>query len=429
MHRFALVTVNRATEMTHVLPFKTAKRLRLSCLNSLITISRAALLLMVVATVGERAAAGENARETPNSLNEDDVAGAVIWITAEREESETIGPLALQPNGLLGGADMLAPKMSHVPLPGFSSDVRDSSWRVTSRDLIIEWTTHVSQPLPSGNIIVTIKNKLTLNRQDNTDFWVGTVELSLSSNTGQKHEETVPCKAVVSDTAFLERAGEESMKGGVHALQKAKLLDAEYQAQADEMVAHIVRERANLDQVAVTEQVKRVEAAERDARATAAAGVDSREQLGEATRKFEALEKEKSKLTYLKNVASKNNELAELAEAKRKKSWDIFKLAEKRGEQIGKTVGLLGPIGELFEGDRRRQALKAEGKYLSIWVNMFETLGAVAGGTVTSLGNIGGGLNPVGQFLAAFGFEEACRQTGKIIGEATGAWTGLKDAP
>jgi len=418
--------------MINALPsrvFETADPLLLSCPKSFIAISRAALLLIVVATVGEHADADENAHKTVNNFNADQVAGSVVWITTEREESQTIGPLTLRTNGSLGGADTLAPKMTHVPLPGFSSAVRDSGWRVTNRDLIIEWTTYTSQPLPNGNIIVTIKHKLTLNQQESTDFWVGTAEFHLSSNTGQQHKETIPCKAVVYDKAFLERAGEESMKGGANALQQAKLLDAKYQAQTEKTVAQLVRERANLDQVAVTEQVKRVEAAEREARATAARGVNNSKDLAETTRAYETLGKEKNKLTELKNVASKNNELAELAEAKAKKSWDILKLAEKRGEQIGKTVGLLGPIGELFEGDRRRKALKAEGKYLSIWVNMFETLGAVAGGTVTSLADFGGSLNPMGQLLASFGFEEACRQTGKIIGQTTGAWTGLKDAP
>ena len=424
-------TVNQIPEMINALPsrvLETADPLLFRCPKPFIAISRAALLLIVVATVGELAAADENPGNTVNEISEEKIAGSVIWITAEQEESETIEPLTLQANGSLGGAESLAAKWVHVPLPGTSNDVRDSSWRVTNRDLILEWTNHTSVPLPNGTLIVTSKNKLTLNRKKSTEFWVGTIEVSLSSNTGQTHKETIPCKAVVVDNACLERAGEESMKGGVNALQKAKELDAKYQAQADEMVAHLVRERAKLDQVAVTEQVKRVEAAERDARATAASGVESPRDVGEATRKFEALGKEKSKLTELKNTASKNNELAERAEARATKSKGILDLAEKH-EWIGRAIGVMGGIGELFEGDRRRQALKAEGKYLSVWVNMFETLGAVAGGTVTALANFGGSLNPAGQVFAAFGFEEACRQAGKMIGQTTGAWTGRKDAP
>lgn len=416
--------------------FNTEKSIPYARSTPFVTHLLVALVIAVSLTVSQLARADQNNAKKLGSLDAREITGSVVIISIGPDASEPLAPLQLLENGVVGGTDAVAPKLTHAPLPGvtFTSNIHASSWSVTDRGLVIEWTANCSGTLPGGSVKVTIKYEVTLNPQTNDVLWVGTARCQISSNTGQNHDETLPSKANLVQNTLLEKAGEEAMQGGATAFRESKLKDMEKAVVAEESIAKKLREQATNDQDAVTDQMKRVEAAERDARATAAAGVDDPRQVGEATMKFEALESEKSKLAEAKKTASQSNELANLAEQKASKSRSNFELAKTNWNKLGKYLGALGPAGELFEGDRRRQELKAEGKYLSVWVNTFETLGAVTGSTVTYLGTLGfgpfrGQFNPVGQFLGEFAFEEWSRQVGKAIGQATGKWTGLQDAP
>lgn len=91
------------------------------------------------------------------------------------------------------------------------------------------------------------------------------------------------------------------------------MADLEADADRKAAMAELAEQKAQADQNAVSQQMSVVDAADREAKATAVAGADTPREVGEVTQKYDALGREQTKLSHLEETSKHTSHTAQLA--------------------------------------------------------------------------------------------------------------------
>lgn len=387
--------------------------------------------LLTSFSVAEKAMGQEVAAEMPHRAVEAALVGATVNLRMpDGAESMSI---RLRENGV---AEWELPP---APSPVKLSWIKTPRWRSDRNNLTISMSFRCSVATDYGEVIATIRYVVTLtsiSRTATSSTWSGNVSVEAHVNTENlpKHAR-YPVRATISNgipvitEESADELGEDLLMEGAEGIQEGQLANLQTDADQKLATAEQAAQKAQADEAAFKQQMGVVDAAEQQAAATAAAGANTAEEVGEVTQKYDALGREQAMLDHLDEAASQSRETANALEETAEQSAQDFFDAKQIGDKITNTLGTIDVVDQLLKGDRKRKQLNDQGDHKDAWIETWATVGGVTATAVTTFGTLGGKLPGVTQFFVDLGLEAA----GQKIGAAFGAWQadafGLQNRP